>query len=260
MPRSNRHGRFIVDTVVMIAGIVTLAVPAKAGLMQSDITSPGGFVQAGATDIDSTNGGGIIPGADLEGQFASPNAVFNEQSFSGNTSATTSAFFSSPSITNSATTTASLGQIKLFADNANGINSGAFPGGRAHGGYKDTLTLMSPGLNGLLGFYVFTVNVSGTLSATGPNGLASLRTSVYKDDFEVLQNGFWDQGNSDVIIVSAQQALWGAATFPSDLSEFETVSDTITMSVPMIFGTPLLRLSEIWKLPRRGSRLTRKRF
>ena len=56
---------------------------------------------------------------------------------------------------------------QLSADNSNDILSGAFPGGRAHGGYKDTLTVSSPGLDGQPGFFVFTVNVSGTLSATG---------------------------------------------------------------------------------------------
>jgi hypothetical protein len=223
--------------VVLIAGCAMFTAPARAGLTQASIVSPGGFVQAGATDAESLVGGGIIPGGDLQIQFGALGADFNEQSFSGLGSATASASFSIPSITNSASGTVSLGQVKLYADNSNDTLSGAFPGGRSHGGYKDTLTVSSPGLNGQPGFFVFTMNVNGTLSATGANGSANVLTDVYKDGFDLNKNAFWDQGNSDLIATDRQRAFWGVSTFAVGESVTKPIADTITMSVPIIFGT-----------------------
>ncbi len=219
-----------------------IATSADGALSHFVTTAPGGFAQAGASDIDSTNGGGIIPGADLQVMFGAAGADFDEQAFAGTGSATASATFNSGSIVNSASAFAQLKRVKLQAANTNGTLSGSFPGGRAHGGYRETLTVVpnnNPSLIGQPGFYVFDVHVTGTLMATGANGRATVSTAVYKDGAPDLgQNLFWDPGNSDPIATDRQRAFWGVSTFAPGEVATKPVNDTITMSVPIVFGTP----------------------
>lgn len=218
------------------------AASVSGGFNHATTTAPGGYAQAGASDIDSTNGGGIIPGADLQVMFGAAGADFDEQSFSGAGSATASANFNSGSVVNSATAFVQMKQIKLQASNTNATLSGSFPGGRAHAGYRETLTVLpnnDPLLIGQPGFFVFDMNITGTLIATGANGRATVSTAVYKDGTPDLGiNQFWDAGNSDPIATDRQRAFWGVSTFAPGEVVNRPISDTITMSIPITFGTP----------------------
>ena len=141
--------KLISSTLTAIALLMVVGIgQVRAGLDQSSIASPGGFIQAGATGDGF--GYGIIPGADMHGLFSEPGSDFHEQAFSGAGLASQSASFSGVDITNSATGLVILGQIKMQADNT-APNSSSFPGGRANGGWKDTLTVVpsDPGQNGL---------------------------------------------------------------------------------------------------------------
>ena len=225
----------IVRGLAMIIALMVAEVShVQASWDQSSIGSPGGFIQTGATGDGF--GYGIIPGADMQNLFSDPGSDFHEQAFSGAGLASQAATFSGGPITNSATGSASLGQVKMQADNT-APNNSSFPGGRTNGGWKDTLTVVpnNPTQNGLPAHYVFTLDVSGFLSASGFAGSAGLGTAIYKDGVEPDQEPFWDPGSSDPLSTDRQRAHWGVSSSPDVNRNF---SSTVTLSVPITLGTP----------------------
>ena len=228
---------FLKRRVVLVAVAALVLADAgrvQAGWHQGLISSPGGFIQTGATGDGF--GYGIIPGADMEGLFSKAGSDFHEQDFTGAGLALQAASYSGGSITNSATGSASLGQIKMLANNT-APNSSWFPGGRANGGWKDTLTVVpnNPNQNGQPAYYVFTLDVSGFLSASGFAGSAYVNTAIYKDGVEPAQEPFWDPGSSDPISTDRQRAHWQVSSAPDVNRNF---ASTVTMSVPITLGTP----------------------
>jgi hypothetical protein len=220
--------------LIAAAGMVGagLAFPAEGSISQGTVTPPGGFVQAGAYQAGC--GCGLIPGQDLEGRIGTPQD-FEEAGFSGNSSASVDAAFSSGTISNSGSGTAGLGFLRAQTFNSSPNNT-FFATGAVTGGWKETFTVSRPDLNGMAGFMVFHVRVRGTMSATGATGAATVNTTGYKDNVELSMNALFNRGNSDPITTDRQRAKWGISgpeTPPS-----RTVDDTVTMAAPITFGQP----------------------
>jgi hypothetical protein len=214
---------------LLAAGLLAcMAVGAQAGLDQSQITNPGGFVQAAAGP--DTVGSHTTPGANLFGEFNSGN--FSEQSFSGNSLAAVNASYSSGTYSNASWGQASLGTIKMWATN-NAPNNSHFAKAATNGGFKDTVTVDKLGYTGQSGLALFDVHVDGTLNAAGFAGSAAFWVAAYKNNAGVAMNASFNRGNSDAISVSNQMATWGVSSAP-DVTR--TVNGTVTFAIPVIFG------------------------
>ena len=134
---------------------------------------PGGYTQSAA---GPTGGGsGNWAGEDLFPYFPGP-LIPKEQSYLSGSSASTSATFNGPAgsgtATNSSNATAEMGSFNAVAFN-NAPNNSSFAHAASTGGWSETFTISNPALTGQTGFMQFTLNVSGTLAATGFAGAAS---------------------------------------------------------------------------------------
>ncbi len=214
--------------------------PADAGFTVGVMPVPGGYVQSAAAPISF----GPALGADLFLGYAPPSdteeASFTDPTGSGQ-SASASASFSGPAghgtATNNATGTARLGQFGGSAFNMS-PNEALFSSGATTGGWAEQFTITSPGHAGESGYFVFTVDIAGSLAATGATGSSLFEVTVFKDAANLLKNSFFDAGASDVVGTSMQYARWGVATYSHFESDSKTVADTVTFSVPFTFGTP----------------------
>ena len=95
-----------------------------------------------------------------------------------------------------------------------------------------------PSLNGQSGFMQFTLHANGTLFASGFAGAASLTVTGYKDSAQLMMNGFFSPGNSDLIGTDRQYGHWAIATYGNPPTDGKSVNDTVTFAVPITFGTP----------------------
>ncbi len=207
------------------------SIPAAAGLSQSVIVSPGGFVQAGAYPSTAT-GGGHVAGGDLSAAFGL-GADFHEMGFAGNTSAPASAAFASATMNLSAAATAGMGYFRVRAART-APDESPIAAGIANGGWKETFTVSHPALTGQSGYFVFQIRARGSMNTDGFSGSAGLTTTGYKDNAELLINPFFDRTQSDPVGSDRQRASWGLASDHFPLSR--TVDALITMSVPITFG------------------------
>lgn len=223
-------------SVAAVAAVVALSGSVHAGLTHTAITAPGGFVQAGANNVSP--GSSLIPGGDLLSFFPAGSDE-HEQSFSGNTQATTSASFSNASVTNSSSALAGLGKIKLSASNL-APNNSSFARAAAHGGWNETMTVVDPAKTGQSGFALVDIQVSGTLNAAGFAGLSEFWLTAYKNGQELTIYGgtspYIDRGNSDLISTDRQRFRWSVATdFVGDVDS-KAVDDVVTLAVPVTYG------------------------
>jgi hypothetical protein len=210
----------------------------QAGLSQSAITAPGGFAQAGANS--SSPGSSIWAGGDLLSFFPS-GADLHEQSFAGNASATASASFSGSGTANASSVQAGMGVIHMSASN-DAPNNSSFAMAAANGGWNETFTLSDPAHNGQAGFMLVNLKVNGALDAAGFAGSAQFWVTGYKDHTQLsIYNGagaYFNKGNSDPISTDRQAATWAVATYAVGTSDSRTISDAITLAVPITYGTP----------------------
>lgn len=205
---------------------------ALAGLSQASIAAPGGFIQTLAAPASSTSN--PWAGSDLTIMFTSPSTDLQEATFSGNASVFRASAHASANTSKSASGTVGMGFLKFQAQN-NGPNNSNFAAADANGGWKDTFTISSPGLTGQSGFMQFTLNITGSLAASGFAGLASFGVTAYKDNIQLAANPLANPGNSDLISTDRQYGNWVASSAP-DVSK--NVNDVITMAVPFTYGTP----------------------
>ncbi len=207
---------------------------AGAGWSWSIAPAPGGFVQAGSGP--STPGAWNWPGSDYTGQWSGAGADFEEGSYSGNTSATADASSGDGSYSNSGNVTAGLGWLNAFAAN-NAPNSSNFAAGASNGGWSELFTVSHPSHTGQQGYLVFTLDVNGTLFASGFAGSASFSLTGYVDGGQLMINPYFDAGGSDLLSTDRQFGHWAVATYGNPPTESKTVSDTVTFAVPFTFGT-----------------------
>jgi hypothetical protein len=213
-----------------------LSTLAVAGLSQSSIASPGGFVQAGADP--STSGGSGWPGADLASwSIGGAGSMLTELAFVGNATASRSANASGTNISNNSEGLVGMGYARFNAFNS-APNNSFFPMGIANGGWKESFTVSNGALTGQSGFMQFTVHVTGSLFATGFAGSTGVRITSYKDNSQLMTNALANPGNSDLISTDRQYGNWAISTSGSPNSADKTVNGTATFAVPITFGTP----------------------
>jgi hypothetical protein len=216
-------------------GVLLLATGAVAGISQSTLVSPGGFVQTGATP--TANGHIGWPGDDLSPFPVNAGAQFAEGSFSGLGVVSRSASSTAPNLSNNCSGTVGMGYALLSAFN-NAPNSQQGPFATANGGWKETFTITHPSHNGQSGTLQFTVDVSAFLQATGFAGSASIRIAPYMNNATVPSNSFSNYGDSVPIGTDRQYGNWAIGTFAINSTETLPVNDTVTFGIPFTFGTP----------------------
>jgi hypothetical protein len=220
-------------STIVVGGLASLSVwvslPALAGLTQSQIIAPGGFIQALAAP--ATNSWAGI-GGDLETLAVGPRD-FEEAPFAGSSTASASAVWSEPSYLLDASGQAGMGFIRCDAGR-NSPNSAPFSIGAIHGGWKESFTISHPGLNGQPGHLVFQVRARGYLEVAGFNGSAAAAIAAFKDNANLGSSPYFHAGSGTG--GSNQQVQWAVASFgqPDDL----TVDDLVTIGVPITFGQP----------------------
>ncbi len=208
---------------------------AHAGFSYLTAPAPGGFMQAGAAPTGT--GANPWPGGDFTVQFPNPASDFSEIDFDGPGPATVFAAYADANVVNGCVGTAALGYATYGAHNDAPNNSG-FAHAIANGGWSEIFTVSHPTLDGQSGFMQFTLNVSGTLSATGFAGSAGLLLTGYKDNAQLLANPLFDPGGSDPIGSDRQWGNWALSTFAVGEVANKAVDDTVTFAVPFTFGTP----------------------
>ena len=204
---------------------------ALAGLSQSAISSPGGYMQTGSY---STIVSPLTPGLDITiGNGTGQD--FHELAYTGNSSVLQGSSYSGAGISNSAQGSANMGVVGITCANTSPDASG-FAGGVADGGWKETFTINHPTLAGQSGFMVFQLRARGTMHVEGLTGSTYFDISPYKDNAELAANQYFDRGSSDPVQGGLQRVRWAVASYgtPDD----RIVDGTVTMSVPFTFGQP----------------------
>ena len=222
--------------VVAAAFVIALfSVAAHAGFTFNTAPAPGGFLQACAGP--STPGSSPWPGSDFTALYTAPGSDVQELPFTGVGSAALAAAYSGGNTSNGCEGATGMGYAQLSAHN-NAPNNSSFAGADANGGWSEIFTVNSPGLNGQTGFMQFTLDVSGTLFASGFAGSSSFKVTGYKDGVQLVANPLFDAGNSDPLGTGSQYGNWAVATFGNPPTAGKTVVDTVTFAVPITFGTP----------------------
>ncbi|MBX3388287.1 MAG: hypothetical protein KF691_02400 [Phycisphaeraceae bacterium] len=216
--------------------LVALSGTSFAGLSQNVIASPGGFLQAGC-DPGPTGGGFFWPGYDLAGAISGAGSMLNESSFVGLSVAANSASSSATNLNNNSSGIAGMGYVLINAFN-NAPNNNQFPLGAVNGGWKETFTVTNPNYTGQAGYLVFEVAASGFLKATGFAGAASVLVTAYKDNNQLMANQYFNPGDSDLLSTDRQYGNWAIATYGNPSVDSKSFNDSVTMAVPITFGTP----------------------
>jgi hypothetical protein len=211
---------------------LSLGTPAVAGLSQSSVTAPGGFIQAGA--YASTCGCGFALGGDMTATYGL-GEDFHEGAFAGLSSVQRSASFSGSGIASSAAGTVGMGLMRMTAMNTF-PSTAFFSAAVVQGGWKETFTVSHPSLNGQAGWLVFQIRVRGSMQVTGVAGATTVAATAYKDGAVLQVNALFDRGNSDPISTSEQYVAWSVAS--SGTPDGRTVDGTATMAAPITFGVP----------------------
>lgn len=220
-------------TMGLVTAVMSLAGQASATISQATIASPGGFMQVGATTVGESFTTAL--GDDLEFVYMGSGDVFDEAQFGGIGSAARSISTSFSGGSANAIGSVNLGQIKVASSSAS--TAFGFVKGEAHGGFKDSLTISNAALDGQAGFHVFTIGVTGTLTATGISGRAYAEIGAFKDGVRTLVNQYHDDGQSNNLFATGfQQGFWEASTATTNGFDQFIVNDTITFAVPIVFG------------------------
>lgn len=214
---------------ILASAVIGLSAPALAALSQAVIVAPGGFVQTAGFPMTCC---GFPPGADISASNGAPQD-FHEQAFAGAGSAMQSSSYSSAGIINGATASARMGIIGMTAHNTS-PDASTFPVGVGNGGWKEIFTVNHPGLTGQAGFMVFQLRARGSMNVSGLTGSAFLTTSGFKDNAELVQNAYFNIGNSDPVAPGTQRCQWRLASF--GLPDSRVVDSVVTMAVPITFG------------------------
>jgi len=216
--------------LVSVAALLLPVLPASATPSQSGSTSP--FVLV-ASCAGMTNGGSFTAGANLEAEFTAGSYNCNSQlAASGGVSA--SASYASGQISNDAQGSVTYGTMHFAANNSAPSNS-FFPSGKTTGGWADTWTISSPGLDGQAGRLVFTVDVTGTLHADGFAGSTRFQLLEYVNKQMVYRDAIFDAANPVIgVSTDRQQRVWALASDWSNLDA--TVDETVTFTVPFVYG------------------------
>ncbi|MBX3380018.1 MAG: hypothetical protein KF805_07970 [Phycisphaeraceae bacterium] len=207
---------------------------AFGALKQSTTPAPGGFIQAGAGP--STCGCGPWPGDDWTTVYTGGLADLHELAFSGNSSASRSATYSSSEISASSSGSAAMGFVQMDAS-VSFPSTAAFSAGISNGGWNETFLISNPAHTGQAGFMQFTVTVVGRLDATGVTGAAAFTATAFKDNLQLMSNPLANPGNSDLLSTDRQYGNWGIATYGNPNADGKNVNDTVTFAVPFTFGT-----------------------
>jgi len=207
---------------VLFSVIYAVSQPAAAALNQFSITTPGGFISAYA---GRTNGASAGAGADFENSYFANDLVLNEQTFSTGT-VTASADYSINTASNfgtaSATGYVTLGALGYAATNIRDNHTSSQ--GTMNGGWNDSILFSDPALNGQSGTWMFSLNVSGDLKASGFSGSSFFQAAVYVNKSIIF--------NGQNFIYS-----WQATTDSPQENNNLTVNESVTFSVPFIWGT-----------------------
>ncbi len=222
-------------SAIAVFVVGSLAPTVVAGFTFNTAPAPGGFVQACAGP--STPGSNPWAGSDWTTLFTAPGSDVHEAAFSGVNGASESAAYSAPGYANGGLATAGLGFAQLSSHN-DAPNNSFFARGIAHGGWSETYVITSPGLAGQSGYMQFTLDVSGTLFASGFAGSAHFGVTGYKDSSQLFANSLFSPGGSDLLGTSAQYGNWSVATYGTPPTASRTVNDSVTFAVPFTFGTP----------------------
>ncbi len=231
--RGEGGGGRVMKKSVCVVGLFFTGASAFAGISQSTLVSPGGFVQAGADP--GTSGGIAWPGLDLDAAINGADSSFAEGSFSGLATITRFAAASGGSVSNSAHGLVGMGYLIFEASNS-APNNSPFPFAMANGGWKETFTVSNPAHTGEAGFLQFGINAAAFLRATGLAGAAVVRVTAYKDNVQLMVNPFFSPGNSNVLSTDRQYGNWSVASVGTTVEE--SIHDDATFAVPITFGTP----------------------
>lgn len=141
------------------------------------------------------------------------------------------------STSNASNGTAGLGYVCALAQNE-APNSSAFAQSALNGGWSETFVVLNAALTGQTGYMQFTVDVQGTLFASGFAGSAQFIVTAYKDTIQLPVNPLSSPGNSDLLGADRQNGNWAVATYGNPPTDGKTVHGTVTFAVPFAFGTP----------------------
>jgi hypothetical protein len=223
---------------IAVVTMAAFALVAKAGLSQSSITPPGGYVQTAAFPASNGCIGANRPGGDITA-FCGLGVDFEEQAFSGTANASASSFNNAPGangpINQSISGSAGLGFVRAQGSNSY-TDFAPFANAVLGGGWSESFTVSHPGLNGQAGFMVFRLRARGTFQTQGLSGSAIVEISPYKNGVVLALNPYYNQEGSDSSNGAEQYARWGLASF--GLPDSRNVDAYVTMSVPITFGTP----------------------
>ena len=226
-------------SLLVILVYAILAPSANAALTQSDVTPPGGFI----TSLSGIgNGTNPDPGFDPATQFIFGAPSINESAFAGGATASNSSSFSDTFNINSSQGTARLGKV-TFSGTAEQtyINTNVGKSNTmVHGGWVDTITINSPGMEGTQAIWLFQVDVFGDFNASGWVGAPRIEVEPYVNQLRLSPTTpGYDDGGSDPVVTSVQHGEWGgfAIPFPGGAST-RTVNETPTFAAEITIGTP----------------------
>ena len=211
-----RHEPWVRALATVVLMVATL--PAQATSDRRSVTRPGGFATVCA---GYSSGGGYVAGDALDGAFTSRSRC-SDSTFTSGGSAQTSQNYSEFGFFNDAgQARAGFGTINIISQHV-GANPGGYPAAMALGGWSDTLTFDDAARAGQAGQFTFNLDLSGSLSAAGPQGFARFQVAVARSGTLVYRL------NDDI----------AQTTFVGD-TDSVSVQRTVSVVVPFVFGTPL---------------------
>lgn len=178
-----------------LAGAMAVCGPASAGFAQDDVVAPGGFVSAYAGLL---GGGRPNAGSDYEPVYLPGEYEVHETLFTGIGPVSRSAAYSMPPYVNASSGTVAMGALQ-YAARADETSNGEISGGLMSGGWADSLTFTSPGLDGQTGFLSFELAIHGQLTAgSGPAGVAFFDVEAYRNQSLLPSNIGWQVQSSQI--------------------------------------------------------------
>lgn len=212
---AERSKSILLPIVCVVAGVASQ--PADAALSQTVITAPGGFISAYA---GLSNGANNAAGSNIETDYFASDLVLNEQTFTSGT-ATAAANYSINTASNYGSTSATgyvtFGALGYSATNVRDNHTSTQ--GTVNGGWTDSILFSDPALNGQSGTWMFTLDVSGLLEASGFSGSSFFQVANYVN------------GNF------GQYDFWQVMTAGAQENNTMTVNESVAFSVPFTWGT-----------------------
>lgn len=195
-----------------------MAAPVAQAATHGTLPAPGVLLQV---YTGGTNGGTARSGSDISGPFHDdPTELCTSRTTSGGLSIGDNL----PNSTAAASGNVDFGIVKL-ANSFSAVNQGegGFVSGWSDGGWKDTLSIDSPGLTGVAGTLSFDIAITGQFE--GFNFASDERVNV-----RVYKNNLNPPGNQAFGITDGTNAIGES---PS-----RAIDETVNFSVPFVFGTP----------------------